>query len=78
MTVKVEAGAGGIPHNKIMIYGLVGSLVCLYLTYLNTYLQAPYLAFFGGLAAVAALVWGADTIKHLCSYGLVPVSRPRV
>ena len=70
MTVKVEVGAGGVPHNKIMIYGLVGSLVCLYLTYLNTYLQAPYLAFFGGLAAVAALVWGADTIKHLCSYGL--------
>lgn len=70
MTVKVEAGAGGIPHNKIMIYGLVGSLIFLYLTYLNTYLQVPYLAFFGGLAAVAALVWGADTIKHLCSYGL--------
>jgi len=70
MTVKVEVGAGGVPHNKVMIYGLVGSFIFLYLTYLNTYLQAPYLAFFGGLAAVAALVWGADTIKHLCSYGL--------
>ena len=35
MTVQVEVGVGGIPHNKIMIYGLVGSLILVYLTYLN-------------------------------------------
>ena len=70
MSVKIEVGAGGVPHNRILIYGLVGSLVLIYLTYLNTYFQTQYFAFFGGLAAVAALVWGTDTIKHLCSYGL--------
>lgn len=70
MSVKVEVGAGGIPHNQILIYGLVGSLVLIYLTYLNTYFQTEYFAFFGGLAAVVALLWGTDTIKHLCSYGL--------
>ncbi|KLK89246.1 tetrahydromethanopterin S-methyltransferase subunit C [Methanoculleus sediminis] len=70
MSVKVEVGAGGIPHNQVLIYGLVGSLVLIYLTYLNTYFQTQYFAFFGGLAAVAALIWGTDTIKHLCSYGL--------
>lgn len=70
MSVKIEVGAGGIPHNRILIYGLVGSLVLIYLTYLNTYFQTQYFAFFGGLAAVAALLWGTDTIKHLCSYGL--------
>ncbi|NMA09684.1 tetrahydromethanopterin S-methyltransferase subunit C [Methanoculleus chikugoensis] len=70
MSVKIEVGAGGIPHNRILIYGLVGSLVLIYLTYLNTYFQTEYFAFFGGLAAVAALIWGTDTIKHLCSYGL--------
>ena len=70
MSVKIEVGAGGIPHNRILIYGLVGSLVLIYLTYLNTYFQTQYFAFFGGLAAVAALIWGTDTIKHLCSYGL--------
>jgi len=70
MSVKIEVGAGGIPHNQILIYGLVGSIVLIYLTYLNTYVQAPYFAFFGGLAAVVALLWGTDTIKHLCSYGL--------
>ncbi|KAF5088436.1 tetrahydromethanopterin S-methyltransferase subunit MtrC [Methanoculleus horonobensis] len=70
MSVKIEVGAGGIPHNQVLIYGLVGSLVLIYLTYLNTYFQTQYFAFFGGLAAVAALIWGTDTIKHLCSYGL--------
>ncbi|NLA99543.1 MAG: tetrahydromethanopterin S-methyltransferase subunit C [Methanomicrobiales archaeon] len=70
MSVKIEVGAGGIPHNQILIYGLVGSVILIYLTYLNTYMQAPYFAFFGGLAAVVALIWGTDTIKHLCSYGL--------
>ncbi|MCM2465601.1 tetrahydromethanopterin S-methyltransferase subunit MtrC [Methanoculleus oceani] len=70
MSVKIEVGAGGIPHNQILIYGLVGSLVLIYLTYLNTVTNTQYFAFFGGLAAVAALIWGTDTIKHLCSYGL--------
>ncbi len=70
MSVKIEVGAGGIPHNQILIYGLVGSLVLIYLTYLNTITNTQYFAFFGGLAAVVALLWGTDTIKHLCSYGL--------
>ncbi len=71
MSVKIEAGAGGgIPHNQLVIYGLVGSLVLIYLTYLNTITGTQYFAFFGGLAAVVALIWGTDTIKHLCSYGL--------
>jgi tetrahydromethanopterin S-methyltransferase subunit C len=70
MTVKVEVGAGGIPHNQILIYGLVGSLVLTYLTYLNVLTGTQLFSFFGGLGAVAALIWGTDTIKHLCSYGL--------
>jgi tetrahydromethanopterin S-methyltransferase subunit C len=70
MSVKIEVGAGGIPHSQILIYGLVGSLVLIYLTYLNTITNTQYFAFFGGLAAVVALLWGTDTIKHLCSYGL--------
>ena len=70
MSVKIEVGAGGIPHNQILIYGLVGSLILIYLTYLNTITGTQYFAFFGGLAAVVALLWGTDTIKHLCSYGL--------
>ena len=70
MTVKVEVIEGGVPHNKIMIAGAVSTLVCLYLTYLNVVFSTQMFAFFGGLAAVAALIWGSHTIKVLCSYGI--------
>jgi tetrahydromethanopterin S-methyltransferase subunit C len=70
MSVKVEVIEGGIPHNKIMIAGLVGTLVCLYLTYLNVLTNTEVFAFFGGLAVVIALIWGSHTIKVLCSYGI--------
>ncbi|MHC1629664.1 MAG: tetrahydromethanopterin S-methyltransferase subunit MtrC [Methanoculleaceae archaeon] len=70
MTVKIEASEGGVPHDTIMIYGIIASLVGVYLTYLNVLYGTDVFAFFGGLAAVGALVWGADTIKHLCGYGI--------
>jgi tetrahydromethanopterin S-methyltransferase subunit C len=70
MTVKVEVIEGGIPHNNIMIAGLVSTLVCLYLTYLNVLTNTEMFAFFGGLAVVTSLIWGSHTIKVLCSYGI--------
>lgn len=70
MTVKVEVIEGGIPHNKIMIAGIVSTLVCLYLTYLNVLTGTAMFSFFGGLAVIAALIWGSHTIKVLCSYGI--------
>ena len=70
MSVKIEVIAGGVPHDKIMIAGLVSTLVCLYLTYLNAFTNTEMFSFFGGLAVVAALIWGSHTIKVLCSYGI--------
>jgi tetrahydromethanopterin S-methyltransferase subunit C len=70
MSVKVEVIEGGVPHNNILIAGLVGTLVCIYLTYLNVLTGTELFSFFGGLAVVAALVWGSHTIKVLCSYGI--------
>ena len=70
MTVKVEKIEGGIPHNTIMVAGLIAAVVFVYLTYANVLTGTQYFAFFGGLATVAALVWGSHTIKHLCSYGI--------
>jgi len=70
MSVKVEVIEGGIPHNNIMIAGVIATLVCIYLTYLNVYSPAPLFSFFGGLAVVWALIWGSHTIKVLCSYGI--------
>jgi len=70
MTVKVEVIEGGIPHTKVMLAGLVCTIVCLYLAYLNVFTNTEMFSFFGGLAAVAAIVWGSHTIKVLCSYGI--------
>jgi len=70
MTVKVEVVEGGVPHTKIMVAGIVASLVCLYLSYLNVLTNTEMFSFFGGLAVVSALVWGSHTIKVLCSYGI--------
>jgi tetrahydromethanopterin S-methyltransferase subunit C len=71
MTVKVEKIEGGTPHNTIMWAGLLAALVCLYLgAGLNLMFNAYTFSFFGGLAAVAAIVWGSHTIKTLCSYGI--------
>jgi tetrahydromethanopterin S-methyltransferase subunit C len=70
MSVKIEVIAGGVPHDKIMIAGLVSTLVCIYLTYLNAFPNTEMFSFFGGLAVVAALIWGSHTIKVLCSYGI--------
>jgi tetrahydromethanopterin S-methyltransferase subunit C len=71
MTVKVEKIEGGIPHDTIMVAGLLAALVCIYLgAGLNTYFGVYSFSFFGGLAAVAAIVWGSNTIKTLCSYGI--------
>jgi len=53
-----------------MVAGLIATLVCIYLTYLNVLTGTQLFSFFGGLATVAALIWGSHTIKHLCSYGI--------
>lgn len=70
MTVKVEVVEGGVPHTNIMAAGIIASLVCLYLSYLNVVTGTLMFSFFGGLAVVAALIWGSHTIKVLCSYGI--------
>src|SRR5512133_425231 len=70
MSVKVEVIEGGVPHNTILAAGFVSTIVCLYLTYLNVLTGTQLFSFFGGLAVVAALVWGSHTIKVLCSYGI--------
>lgn len=70
MTVKIEVVAGAIPHTNIMVAGIVASLVCLYLSYLNVVTNTGMFSFFGGLAVIAALIWGSHTVKVLCSYGI--------
>jgi tetrahydromethanopterin S-methyltransferase subunit C len=70
MTAKIEASSGGIPQDTILMYGLIVSVVCIYLTYINQLTGTYWFSFLGGIGAIAALWWGSNTIKHLCSYGL--------
>ena len=71
MTAKIEASSGGMPQNTILMYGLIASLVCIYVAYiLNMLTGTIWFSFFSGIGAIAALWWGSNTIKHLCSYGL--------
>ena len=59
------AGAA-IDSNMIMIVGIIGGLLCIYLTS-----YVPYIGnLFPALAAVIAIVWGADAIRRVASYGL--------
>jgi tetrahydromethanopterin S-methyltransferase subunit C len=46
------------------------TLIGLYLSYLNVIAGTQMFAFFGGLAAIAALIWGSHAIKVLASYGI--------
>ena len=71
MSVKVEASAGGVPHNTVMLIGAVIALVSLYIGIAGNYLLGvDFFAVFGGIAVIGALVWGNSTIKKLCSYGI--------
>lgn len=70
MSVKVEASHDGIPHNTVMLQGLIIALVSLYIAIAGASFGYDFLAFFGGIAAVGALIWGNSTIKKLCSYGI--------
>ena len=71
MSVKVEASAGGVPHNTVMIIGAVIALVSLYIAIIGANVfHFDYFAVFGGIAVIGALVWGNSTIKRLCSYGI--------
>lgn len=71
MSVKVEASHGGIPHGKIAAAGIIIALVSLYIAVIgHEVLGFDYLAFFGGIAAIGALIWGNSAIKRLCSYGI--------
>src|SRR5664280_1352654 len=56
----------GISHTRILALGVVGGLIGIYLTPYNPIL-GPLLA---SLGAVCGIIWGADAIRSLASYGL--------
>jgi tetrahydromethanopterin S-methyltransferase subunit C len=67
----MSAAGGGeaqvaIPPSRTIALGVVGGLIGIYATPINPVL-GPLLA---SLGAVCAIVWGADAIRRVASYGL--------
>ena len=61
------AAAGAVSSTHLLILGIVGGLLCIYLSGFLGDVIGPVLAAIG---AVLAIVWGADAIRRVASYGL--------
>ena len=61
------AAAGAVNSTHLLILGIVGGLLCIYL---SGFLGEMIGSVVAGLGAVVAIVWGADAIRRVASYGL--------
>lgn len=68
----VEGGpaSGGLPPNRIIAIGVIGGLGGIYLTMLNGILDTTIFSVMGAIGSIFAVVWGADAVRRVCSYGL--------
>ncbi|HIH86959.1 MAG TPA: tetrahydromethanopterin S-methyltransferase subunit C, partial [Methanosarcinales archaeon] len=68
----VEGGpaSGGLPPNKIIAIGVIGGLAGIYLTMLNQTFNTTIFSVMGAIGSIFAVVWGADAVRRVCSYGL--------
>lgn len=73
--MSVGGSAGGAPSaydpKKLRMYGLVGSVVGIYLgAILNSALNTEVFSFIGAVAAIFAVVMGANAVRRICAYGI--------
>ncbi len=73
--MSVGGAAGGAPSaldpKKLRMYGLVGSIVGIYLgAILNSALNTEVFSFIGAVAAIFAVVMGANSVRRVCAYGI--------
>ena len=61
------AAAGAVSSTMLLAVGIVGGLLCIYLSGFLSDILGPVIAAIG---AVLAIVWGADAIRRVASYGL--------
>ena len=61
------AAAGAVSSTTLLALGIVGGLLCIYLSGFLGDVIGPVIA---GLGAVCAIIWGADAIRRVASYGL--------
>ena len=67
--------AGGAPSawdpKKLRMYGLIGSIVGIYLgAILNSALNTEVFSFIGAVAAIFGVVMGANAVRRVCAYGI--------
>jgi tetrahydromethanopterin S-methyltransferase subunit C len=73
--MSLGGAAGGAPSafdaKKLRMYGLVGSVVGIYLgSILNSALDTNLFSFIGAVAAIFAVVMGANAVRRVCAYGI--------
>jgi len=73
--MSLGGGAGGAPTaidpKKLRLYGLVGSIVGIYLgAILNSALDTNLFSFIGAVAAIFAVLLGANSVRRICAYGI--------
>ena len=61
------AAAGAVSSTMLLALGIVGGLLCIYLSGFLGDVIGPVIA---GIGAVLAIVWGSDAIRRVASYGL--------
>ena len=61
------AAAGAVSSTHLLILGIVGGLLCIYL---SGFLGDVIGSLVAGIGAVLAIIWGADAIRRVASYGL--------
>ena len=61
------AAAGAVSSTHLLILGVVGGLLCIYL---SGFLGEVLGSLIAGIGAVLAIIWGADAIRRVASYGL--------
>ncbi|MGB5100400.1 MAG: tetrahydromethanopterin S-methyltransferase subunit C [Methanothrix sp.] len=61
----------GMDPKKLRVYGLVGSVVGIYLgAILNSALDTNVFSFIGAVAAIFAVLMGANAVRRVCAYGI--------
>jgi len=72
MSVGGAVGAlSALDPKKLRMYGLVGSVVGIYLgALLNSALNTTVFSFIGALAAIFAVLMGANAVRRVCAYGI--------
>lgn len=73
--MSLGGSGGGAPSaldpKKLRIYGLAGSIIGIYLgAILNSSLDTTQFSFLGAIAAIFAVLMGANAVRRICAYGI--------